>query len=494
MSPNPYQCLDTEDQGLNRPQTPPNKEIKSPKIIQKKKKTQKIQIQSKISATQYLYRARDAIQAAIEEEKKTLGEEYIEDNDIWLLNQEIESIILARPAEIEIDQDQDQVLQQPVFIDTKIPTRIELQSQIDNLDAKIDKILDSVSKSSNIEANRPIKRPIQELENAPTQTQENRPILKPNPRLNRPKTFAEALQEPIPLQQQQQQQKQGPTISKTATYRDRRLILQGTAQNYPKIDSKGLRDQLNKAFKEKCQIVTPVIDTVTKSQIGSDIVLSTTEKFNADFLKKNEAIWKPLLNFSRAIRDTTWHKIVLHGVPTEIFNTEDGMALLEEEIKVYNGLSPISRPKWLSSSENRAKNKYGSAIVSFETRTEVDRALRNRLQIAGISVKTAEYISVKPNTQCTKCLKYRHSEITCYKAQKCALCAGNHAKQDHFCALCYVKGQKCDHTKLKCSNCQEKHEATDRSCIIYKDLTKKFIKPRFETFSHVEVPSRGKNE
>ena len=128
MSPNPYQCLDTEDQGLNRPQTPPNKEIKSPKIIQKKKKTQKIQIQSKISATQYLYRARDAIQAAIEEEKKTLGEEYIEDNDIWLLNQEIESIILARPAEIEIDQDQDQVLQQPVFIDTKIPTRIELQS------------------------------------------------------------------------------------------------------------------------------------------------------------------------------------------------------------------------------------------------------------------------------------------------------------------------------------------------------------------------------
>src|SRR5271154_5989384 len=246
MSPNPYQCLDTEDQGLNRPQTPPNKEIKSPKMIQKKKKIQKIQSQSKISATQHLYRARDAIQAAIEEEKKALEEEYIEDNDIYLLKQEIEAIILARPVEIEAETDQ--TLQQPVFIDTKIPTRVELQSQIDNLDAKIDKILDSVSKSSNIEANRPIKRPIQELENALTQTQENRPILKPNPRLNSPKTFAEALQEP---KKQQQQQQQNP---KTTSLRDRRLILQGTAAETANIEPMKIRDSINKAFSQKAQI------------------------------------------------------------------------------------------------------------------------------------------------------------------------------------------------------------------------------------------------
>ena len=255
-----------------------------------------------------------------------------------------------------------------------------------------------------------------------------------------------------------------------------------------------IRDSINKAFSQKAQILTPVVGTVAKSQIGTNIVLTTTEKFDAEFLKKNEAIWKPALQFTRAMRDTTWHKVVIHGIPTAIFNDEKGMTLLEEEIKVYNGLSLISKPKWLSSSENRAKNRFASAIIAFETEKEAEKALRNRLQIAGISVKTAKFVSTKRNTQCLKCLKYGHSEIICYRAQKCALCAGNHAKQDHFCALCHVKGQKCDHTKLKCSNCQEKHEATDRSCSIYKDLTKKFIIPRFETFSHVEVLNRGKNE
>src|SRR5271155_3670003 len=124
--------------------------------------------------------------------------------------------------------------------------------------------------------------------------------------------------------------------------------------------------------------------------LGTNIVLTTTEKFDAEFLKKNEAIWKPALQFTRAMRDTTWHKVVIHGIPTAIFNDGKGMSLLEEEIKVYNGLSLISKPKWLSSSENRAKNRFASAIIAFETEKEAEKALRNRLQIAGISVKTAK--------------------------------------------------------------------------------------------------------
>ena len=51
----------------------------------------------------------------------------------------------------------------------------------------------------------------------------------------------------------------------------------------------GLRDQINKAFREKSQIVAPVIGIVTKSLKDSDIILSTTEKFDAKFLKENEA-------------------------------------------------------------------------------------------------------------------------------------------------------------------------------------------------------------
>ena len=76
------------------------------------------------------------------------------------------------------------------------------------------------------------------------------------------------------------------------------------------------------------------------------------------------------------------------------------MQLLEEEIKVYNGLNPIIMPRWLSSLKNRREKKHSSVIVCFESKPEADKALRNRLQIAGESIRTTEYISVKPTHQC----------------------------------------------------------------------------------------------
>ena len=104
-------------------------------------------------------------------------------------------------------------------------------------------------------------------------------------------------------------------------------------------------------------------------------MLSTTEKFDAEFLRKNEAIWKPLVGFNKAIKDITWSKVVLHGILTKLFNTEEGMQLLKQEIKVYNDLHPITKPRWLSSSENRAIKLHGSALISFESKAEADKAL-----------------------------------------------------------------------------------------------------------------------
>jgi hypothetical protein len=324
--------------------------------------------QAERSTTEYLYLARDALYAAIETEKQALTESYIADNDIQLLYNELQEIIDYRPM----------IFRQP-------SSNLELDIQFGKINAKLDSLTERVTKQSN-------ERPKQ----APSLPKEGAS--------KNPLSFAEVLKRP-------QTQQNASIPPKVTTYRERRLILQGSAKKYPKIDSKGLRDAINKAFKEKCQIVTPVIGTVTKSQKGGDIILSTTEKFDAEFLKKNEAIWKPLFDFNRAIRDTTWYKVVLHGIPTDIFNTEGGMTLLEEEIKDFNGLHPISRPNWLSSSLNRAKKQYGSAIVSFETKSEADRALRNRLQIAGISVKTAEYIQAKPKHKPTRYERFSHIDI-----------------------------------------------------------------------------------
>src|SRR5213078_786302 len=123
------------------------------------------------------------------------------------------------------------------------------------------------------------------------------------------------------------------------------------------------------------------------------------------------------------------------------------MRLLEQEIKDYNGLCPVTRPRWLSSRATRAAKKHGSVVVSFEIKSEAERALRNRLYIAGISMRTIEYIPAKLTYQCQRCLGYGHSEKCYHREQKCSICAKGHLKVDHFCSIYRAKGEKCPCSK-----------------------------------------------
>jgi hypothetical protein len=155
---------------------------------------------------------------------------------------------------------------------------------LDHINAKID-IIAAEIKESSYKAYIPPSQTATEAARGATQapigaTQAATSAKQPQEASKKPLSYAQALKRP-------QAQQAAPKVT---TYRERRLILQGTAKEYPVVDSRGLRDQINKAFTEKCQIVTPVIGTVTKSLKGGDIVLSTTEKFDAEFLKKNEAI------------------------------------------------------------------------------------------------------------------------------------------------------------------------------------------------------------
>ena len=79
---------------------------------------------------------------------------------------------------------------------------------------------------------------------------------------------------------------------------------------------------------------------------------------------------------------------MVHGIPIYDFNTEQGMALIVEEIKTFNkGLTPIGTPYWLTSASNRQTQLAGSVCVSFPTEEQANRAIRNRLYIAGILVR-----------------------------------------------------------------------------------------------------------
>ncbi len=165
-----------------------------------------------------------------------------------------------------------------------------------------------------------------------------------------------------------------------------------------------MRELVNNALKNAK--IDLVVATVAKTQKGNNIVLTILEKYTADALLAQRAIWEHVFDVKK---DEKWHKIVIHSLETEIFNTETGMENLKTEIESFNLESKlIINPIWLSKSENRLRNRHASAILAFRTEAEAQRHLKKRLLAARSTYRTAEYRDYRPNDQCQKCQTFEH--------------------------------------------------------------------------------------
>ena len=241
------------------------------------------------------------------------------------------------------------------------------------------------------------------------------------------------------------------------------LIKSPGARVSPNFSPLLLRNAFNKAFSDK-GIKGPVVASIAKST-NQNLVVTTTDAFSAAFLLEKRALWEHVTQFASAQKDEPWHKVVLHGIPTADFNTPQGMALIKDEIVTFNkGLTPIGQPYWLMPSDRRETQRAGSVAVAFATEEEANRALRHRLYIAGISVRVEKLYSTAPSTQCSKCQGFGHLDSYCKRSPKCALCAENHATQQHHCSTCKAKGTRCQHLAPKCANCKEPHTANTKTC------------------------------
>jgi hypothetical protein len=88
--------------------------------------------------------------------------------------------------------------------------------------------------------------------------------------------------------------------------------------------------------------------------------------------------------------------VVIHGVSTEDFDVENGLASIREEIETYNsGLKPTTDPIWLTSQTKRREVEGATVLVTFQTEEEAKRAIRHRLFIGGTSCR-AEFAKDKP--------------------------------------------------------------------------------------------------
>ena len=260
-----------------------------------------------------------------------------------------------------------------------------------------------------------------------------------------------------------------PKPNAESEYRERQLLLTPKTA-VTSINSIAYRNAINKALKE-AKINNVLVSTVTMSRTGNSIVVTAAEGNTAEDLLQHKAIWGAQLNLIQIRKNNKWHKMVLHKLPTAVFNTEEGLEMLQEEVELFNkGLKLVTKPVWLSTAENRQNKMHSSAIIAFATQEELQNALRTRVVVAGTTVRTAAYTDNKPYDQCLKCQGFGHTYQKCINASRCQICAGNHSTRSHTCNICKKGQELCAHTVIKCSNCKESHKADSKDCAVYKAL------------------------
>jgi hypothetical protein len=179
----------------------------------------------------------------------------------------------------------------------------------------------------------------------------------------------------------------------TSTPKPIRLVLEAEDKD-KKIKPIQLRETINETAKDLGFKGLFALST-TKSGTGNLIVqLSGREARNFAY-QSMEALRKAI-GFRKVLDDDSCYKVVIHGVSTEDFDVDNGLASIREEIETYNsGLKPTSDPIWLTSQTKRREVQGASVLVTFQTEEEAKRAIRHRLFIGGASLR-AELAKDKP--------------------------------------------------------------------------------------------------
>jgi hypothetical protein len=259
------------------------------------------------------------------------------------------------------------------------------------------------------------------------------------------------------------------TRSKKKQLQERRLVLITDEKDQP-LDTFSIRNKVNQLFVSKLQVEKLVLASIARTKGKQNILLTTTEEYNADFLVKYKDIWHNCFTFQREQKLEPWVQIIAHGVPTLPFLGEGGSKLLKEEIETFNPIRIQGLPRWISSSVKRhnPQTRFGSIVFTIESEEKRQEILKQKeISIAGTATKVVKYLEVSPTTQCTSCQKFGHIGDRC-STRACRFCAAAHLSKDHSCSTCIITGKPCKHTTPLCINCKENHFANSKDCEILK--------------------------
>lgn len=316
-----------------------------------------------------------------------------------------------------------------------------------------------------------------------------------------PKTYAEATSHgcpPSPTFKTANVEKEvGKRVGKSE--KRQRLVVKIQKDAMQNFNGLQLRNLINDAFSMHNITDKAVVAGVFPSFSGQSLIITAMSEFSSDFLLQHHTIWQEA--FSQVInsdlsfeKDEKWGKFVLHDIPTEIFNCDDGMALLKTELEEFNpGLILKKNPIWLTSWEKRDASQTASVLVFVEN---MQQASRTHVLVSSLQLRVYEYKEKDPKTflQCFNCQKWGHSARDCLRKTVCQLCAEAHYTKGHTCSICKKMGAPCSHTNLKCGNCGEKHAANNMECSFFprRDKSNKTLgtteKRKYQEMDCVLIP------
>jgi len=103
-------------------------------------------------------------------------------------------------------------------------------------------------------------------------------------------------------------------------------------------------------------------------------------------------------------------------------------------------------------------------VIVFNNKAAAQKAVKQKLLIAEISVRTAKYEEKLDSEQCQKYQKFGYTSRSCKNLPICQLCAGSYPTRLHQCKTCEILEEACFHRAYKCSNCSGNHAANSIEC------------------------------
>ena len=86
------------------------------------------------------------------------------------------------------------------------------------------------------------------------------------------------------------------TRNKKKQLQEKKLVLITDQKDQP-LDAFSIRNQVNQLFISKLQVEKPVLASINRTKGKQNILLTTTEEYNAEFLIKYKEIWQKCFHF-----------------------------------------------------------------------------------------------------------------------------------------------------------------------------------------------------